>query len=113
MTRALCFGALLCAISMLSTPLQAEEPQVLDEQAQIQAWIEKFEAGLDRQTGTIALPNGVASLNVPDGFYYLSPQDSQRVLVEAWGNPEGEPPLGMLFPAGKSPLDADSWGVYG
>lgn len=111
MTRALCFGALLCAISMLSTPLQAEEPQDPDEQAQIQAWIENFEAGLDRQTGTIALPNGVASLNVPDGFYYLSPQDSQRVLVEAWGNPEGEPPLGMLFPADKSPLDADSWGV--
>lgn len=112
MTRTHWFGALLCAFSMLTTTLlHAEEPQVQDEQAQIQAWIQQFEASLDRQTGTIVLPNGVASLDVPEGFYYLSPEDSQRVLVEAWGNPEGEPPLGMLFPAGKSPLDADSWGV--
>jgi len=121
MTRTPWFGAFLCAFAMLSTlssPLladapqpTAEESQIMDEQAQFEAWVAQFDASLDRQTGTIALPNGVATLDVPDGYYYLSPQDSQRVLVEAWGNPEGEPPLGMLFPAGKSPLDADSWGV--
>ena len=115
MTRTHWFTAVICAFSMATTVVSAEvtaeEPQISDEQAQIQAWVQKFETSLNRQTGTIALPNGVATLNVPDGFFYLSPQDSQRVLVEAWGNPEGQPPLGMLFPAGKSPLDPESWGV--
>ncbi|MBA55302.1 MAG: hypothetical protein CMK89_12675 [Pseudomonadales bacterium] len=107
------FAAVICSFSLAASIVQAQgsEPQALDEQAQIQAWIQQFEASLDRQTGTISLPNGVATLNVPEGFYYLSPQDSQRVLVEAWGNPESDPPLGMLFPAEKSPLDSDSWGV--
>ena len=107
------FAAVICSFSLAASIVQAQdaEPQVLDEQAQIQAWIQQFEASLDRQTGTIPLPNGVATLNVPEGFYYLSPKDSQRVLVEAWGNPESDPPLGMLFPAEKSPLDSDSWGV--
>lgn len=118
MTRTHWFGAALCAVSIFSSsawadvPAPADEAQAaMDEQAQIQAWIAQFEASLNRQTGTITLPGGVATLDVSENFYYLSPEDSQRVLVEAWGNPEGEPPLGMLFPAGKSPLDSDSWGV--
>ncbi len=66
---------------------------------------------LNRQTGSIALPGGVATLEVPDDFYYLNPDDAQKILVEMWGNPPGEKSLGMLFPAGSTPFDDQAWGV--
>lgn len=74
-------------------------------------WVEKFEASLNYQTGEIDLPGGKASLSVPENYYYLSPQDTKRVLEEAWGNPEGELTLGMLFPQEYRVLDSASWGV--
>jgi uncharacterized membrane-anchored protein len=57
------------------------------------------------------LPNGVASLNLPESFVYLNPADAERVLAEAWGNPPSDLSLGMIFPAGINPVDAAAWGV--
>ncbi|MDO6717787.1 DUF2167 domain-containing protein [Psychrosphaera sp. 1_MG-2023] len=68
-------------------------------------------ASLDLQTGNIKLPNAVATLNVPEDFYYLSPEDAEKVLVEIWGNPPGQNTLGMLFPADMTPFDQTSWAV--
>ncbi len=72
---------------------------------------DEFYASLKFQTGKIDLPNGVASLNLPESFVYLNPSDAERVLVEAWGNPPNELSLGMIFPAGINPVDAAAWGV--
>ena len=36
-------------------------------------------------------------------FRFLGPEDSQKVLVDLWGNPKGDAPLGMLIPADKEP----------
>jgi uncharacterized membrane-anchored protein len=72
---------------------------------------EEFEASLDYKQGTIALPGGRATLDVPPSFRYLGPEDAQRVLVDAWGNPPGAETLGMLFPANVSPLQREGWGV--
>lgn len=72
---------------------------------------EQFEASLRYQTGDIALPGGVATLKLPASFRYLGPEDAQRVLEQAWGNPHGGGTLGMLFPSEVSPLDAQGWGV--
>jgi uncharacterized membrane-anchored protein len=83
----------------------------LTEEAQYQLWAESFNSGLNRQTGKIQLPNGAASLMVPENFYYLSPADADRVLVEAWGNPPGGETQGMLFPSAYGPLDTNAWGV--
>lgn len=99
---------------LANEPSEAEvaaEAKKLDQQQEYQQWAQHFVNSLDYQQGKISLPNGVATLNVPDSFYYLSPEDSERVLVEAWGNPPGEETLGMLFPAGYTPLDDESWGV--
>lgn len=76
-----------------------------------QQWAENFLASLTPQTGTIELPGGIASLEVPENFYYLSPADAKRVLEDAWENPESELGLGMLFPAQYTPLDSTAWGV--
>lgn len=71
----------------------------------------EFEAQLDYQRGKITLPGGIATLNVPDNFRYLAPEQADRILVEAWGNPPGTKTLGMLFPSSVSPLSEAGWGV--
>ena len=93
-----CLGALLTAFSVAA-----------QEQEQITA--EQFLASLNFQTGTITLPNGVATLNLPEGFHYLSPEDTERVLVTAWGNPPGNETLGMLVKAPEDVLADESWAV--
>lgn len=71
----------------------------------------QFEASLKYKKGEVALPGGVATLKIPDSFRYLDPKDAERVLVQAWGNPSGDGTLGMLFPAGASPVSDNGWGV--
>jgi len=73
--------------------------------------MEEFMASLHFQKGKIDLPNGIASLNLPENFAYLNPKDAERVLVDAWGNPPGYDSLGMILPAGMNPASQDAWGV--
>src|SRR5664279_3849713 len=58
--------------------------------------------GLQPRQGQIVLGDKLATLNVPPGFQFLSGADASKVLVNLWGNPPGEQPLGMLMPAGVS-----------
>jgi uncharacterized membrane-anchored protein len=73
---------------------------------------QQFVESLDYQDGLIPLGAGGVTLNVPNGFYFLSATHSQRVITEAWGNPPAtaQGVLGMILPAGKTPLD-DAWGA--
>ncbi|NHZ34369.1 DUF2167 domain-containing protein [Massilia rubra] len=71
---------------------------------------EQLEASLKMQSGKINLPGGMATLNLPDTFRYLSPQDAERLLVEGWGNPPGNESLGMIVPA-SGVMSKDGWGV--
>lgn len=66
--------------------------------------------GLDYRTGHVVLPGGQATLNVPEGYYYLDPEDAGQVISGLWGNPPGET-LGMLFPGDYTPWDDAVWGV--
>lgn len=86
-----------------------DAPEKLD--VSLAAQMKQIEAGLEYKTGEITLGQDLATLSVPSGFRFLSPDDAQMVLVNLWGNPEGEKPLGMIFPADVSPLSDDSWGV--
>lgn len=72
---------------------------------------EQFLASLHFQQGDITLPNKIAVLKLPSSLRYLPPDDAERVLVDAWGNPPGNKTLGMIFPADLTPLDEKSWGV--
>ncbi|RYY03733.1 MAG: DUF2167 domain-containing protein [Gammaproteobacteria bacterium] len=72
---------------------------------------EKFLASLKFQTGKIKLPNDIATLDLPANFRYLSPDDSEKLLVEGWGNPPGNKTLGMIIPTETSPLSEAGWGV--
>jgi uncharacterized membrane-anchored protein len=71
---------------------------------------EEFEASLEFRRGKITLGDGLAVLNVPEGFRYLDPEQAERLLVDAWGNPPGAKTLGMLLPGAGVVGDA-AWGV--
>ncbi len=73
--------------------------------------IEAFLAGLEPQFGEIAIDAANATLNVPSTHYFLAGPAARTVLEDAWGNPPDENVLGMIFPAGVTPLDAASWGA--
>lgn len=67
---------------------------------------------LKYQQGVIELRGGLAKLTVPKEFNYLGPEDTEAVLVKLWGNPPSETkPLGLLMPAGLTPLNTNCWVV--
>ena len=73
---------------------------------------EEFVASLEFKTGRVVLGNDLATLNLPDSLVFLDGENAQRLLVDGWGNPPDDvPPLGMILPAGVSPLAEESWGV--
>ncbi len=108
-------GSAFVAAAALPVAVAAEpEDQLVvesSEEAEYLRWAQQMWNSLDRKTGTVELMGGVATVQVPETFYYLSPLDAQKVLVEVWGNPPSAPPLGMLFPAEATPFDNNGWGV--
>ena len=99
---------LLLVITLcFATPVtvRADEAQMTREQA------EALVANLRPQQGNIVLQDGLATLHVPSGFRFFDGADSGTVLVKLWRNPPQPNPLGILMPAGVSPLSDDSWAV--
>jgi uncharacterized membrane-anchored protein len=90
---------------------QEESELTAEERAELES-LRSILDSLDRQTGNIALGDGLATLRVPEDYYYLDPEDARVVLVDLWGNPpEVAAVLGMLFPDRYTPFDSDSWAV--
>lgn len=52
---------------------------------------------LQFRQGEVVIGDDLATLRVPDGFAFLDPQDAQWML-RSWGNPQSNPPLGMVVP---------------
>ena len=99
--------AILLFIGLLATTglIQAQ-----DSTNKIPPEILKLVKGLKYQQGEIDLRGGLAKLTVPKEFNYLGPDDAETVLVKLWGNPPSEnKPLGLLMPAGLTPLDTNCW----
>ncbi|UII29571.1 DUF2167 domain-containing protein [Fulvivirga ulvae] len=65
---------------------------------------------LNYQHGFIELGEGIASLNLGESFKYLDPEEANKIIVEAWGNPPQET-LGMIFPDSVNPYLPEGWGV--
>ena len=107
------------AILLLTTSVvHAENPSAAalsdaDKQAQYMQFAKQLWESLDRKHGEVKLSNGVATLDLGEKFYYLSPNDAEKVLVDVWGNPEGsgKHTLGMIFPEKSTPFDPAAWGV--
>jgi uncharacterized membrane-anchored protein len=78
---------------------------------QMQIIIDSLENTMQFQKGKIELSDGNAYIEVPSGFKYLDKKQSEKVLIDYWGNmPEqAEDVLGMLFPENKGVLDNNTW----
>ncbi|WP_445938138.1 DUF2167 domain-containing protein, partial [Pseudomonas sp.] len=104
------------AVPAESMAEQQQEEQVqeelVEEQEEQGMSEEEFLGSLNFQTGKVVLGDNLASLNLPENLVFLDSEDANRVLVDAWGNPPtDELPLGMILPAGISPLADESWAV--
>jgi len=111
MTIRLLFTLLLLSLSFTTHADEPDAAAAESEEDQYMAWAMNLWSSLDRKTGDVQLPGAAATLHVPDTFYYLNPEDAEKVLVEVWGNPPGQDTLGMLFPADMTPFDDGSWAV--
>lgn len=91
---------LFCFTILFSiTSIFAKEPsdslQMLMERLK---FLDSVESTLHYKTGTISLGNGVAKIQVDNGFRFLEADEAEYVLTELWGNLKGTKQLGMLFP---------------
>ena len=101
-------------LAFVATLAFAQDDENYELSAEEQQEIQRYQAvleSLDPQTGDIKLSGNLATLHVPDNFYFLDGDDAEKVLVDIWGNPPGQDVLGMLFPEQYSPLDYESWAV--
>jgi len=83
-----------------------------DENTNLPPKIAALLKNLKYQQGEIDLRGGLAKLTVPKEFNFLNSDDAETVLVKLWGNPPSEnKPLGLLIPAGMSPISSNAWVV--
>ncbi len=95
------FSILLLSFLFLSVLAQEDKT--------FQLTLDSIENSFQYQQGLIDLSNGVAAINVPEGFKFLGSEQSQFVLESLWGNMPDDQVLGMLFPSPMSPLDSTAW----
>ncbi|MBW2386826.1 MAG: DUF2167 domain-containing protein [Deltaproteobacteria bacterium] len=99
-------GVVFCSLCSLPLAALAE----LSEEETLSRMIE-FEAALEYQSGDIELPDVGARLNLGGDYRYLDPEQTSRVLEQAWGNPPGAKTLGAIVPADFSVFSGESWAV--
>ncbi len=61
---------------------------------------------LERQTGTVTVSGGIATIDLPEGWTYFQADDARFMVEEVWGNPPDDSVLGLAMPPGEA-----SWGV--
>ena len=100
-------GALILAwMALVSSAIaQDTEPTAAE--------IQKIVQGLHYQQGEVKIKDGLATFEVPTNFNYLAAADAKTVLVKLWGNPPAQVDdvLGLLMPAGLTPMDSNCWAV--
>lgn len=97
-------SSLFTTCLLLSTTFSA-----IAQEHSYQVEMDSINNTLTYQRGLISLKNGIAEIQVPEGFKYLDAPQSNYVISSLWGNPDSESSLGMLFPENMGPMDLDSW----
>jgi len=87
------------------TPAEATEPEAATPEAAAPAGPE-----LKYQTGTITLPNKVATLHLGERYRYLDPNETNKLLM-AWGNESDTTTQGTIIPVDVDPWSQTGWAV--
>ena len=91
----------LCTGAWAQAEQEEEMPEISDSlMAVITAQIDSIDNSFDYQSGTVVVSDGLATLNLPEGYRYLGPEQAEYVLTELWENPPGSGSLGLVFPTG-------------
>ncbi|WP_298539295.1 DUF2167 domain-containing protein [uncultured Aquimarina sp.] len=96
-------------LSLWSQEETANEETVNMEELLLQ--FQKYKDSIDKtfkyQTGNVMLGDGLALLNVPNGYRFLDKEQANYVLTGLWGNPSNGDYglLGMLVKEDESPVD--------
>jgi uncharacterized membrane-anchored protein len=79
---------LFCCFLLAHTFAQetTEEPTEEEKQA-YQIKLDSIENAFDYKYDKVSLQDGLITLNVPEGYKYLGPKQSNYVLSDLWGNP--------------------------
>ncbi len=96
---------LACAAIALPTFAQDTPPEAEESEAVAPAGPE-----LKYQTGTITLPNNVATLHLGERYRYLDPNETNKLLM-AWGNESDTTTQGTIVPADVEPFSESGWAV--
>jgi len=99
----LCMASLFLSVLLFAGDKDSTKNKISDEQKQEMAHLTALMATLDSaektthyQTGSVALSNGVAHLNLPTGFKFIDGKQSQYILEHLWRNLPDESVLGMI-----------------
>lgn len=99
---------LICLAALAySTTFQAQVDSVQLAQESLNHFVDSIQSTLKYETGKIDINNGIATLNVPQGYKFLNASQSMYVLTTLWGNPPSDATLGLLFPENTNPLDSN------
>jgi uncharacterized membrane-anchored protein len=108
------FVTALAALCVLALPVlaQGEDETLTPEEAEAayRVYAEEVLADVTPDHGIIALERSPVTLSVSDDYDFYGASESRTILEDLWGNPEDTTVLGMIFPAGLSPVDAN-WGA--
>jgi len=105
-------GIILSLLLILTTlPASGAEPALSSEEQAYFDKVDKIWESIETRRGEIDLAGGVANLSVPESFFYLDPQQAEKLLVDIWENPpgSGSSTLGVLIPRDFHPLADESW----
>jgi len=98
------FTIILFALLTFTSYSQNESDSLTISEEAYKIAIDSINNTFTYQYGTIDLGDGLATIQVPNGFKFLDGKQSNYVLTDLWGNPPGEEPLGLLFPEDMSPF---------
>lgn len=89
---------------LLSPVLRARE-------VDLKAQFDSIENTLKYQrAGKVTLKDGIATVTIPKSFKYLDAAQARHVIVDLWGNPDGENvSMGMLLPEGYGVMDDNGY----
>ncbi len=104
---------LVAAVVALTLPTIAMAAEAAAPDLKTPEGKSQFLASLSKRSGEIDVPQAKARLALGDKYYFLGPDDSRKVIVDAWRNPKdaADGVIGMVFAAGATPFDEDSWGA--
>ncbi len=120
------FAGMLCislflslSLSLLQAHAEPQDTSSLSEKpalgvpdsAAMQARLDAMEASLHYRHGRVILGDGLAALDLDSTAGYLDPVESDKVLVDLWGNPPGFETLGMIFPDRQKATMPGGWAV--